>query len=72
VSVFFGGSLIIETIFSLDGLGRLGFQAAVERDYPVIFGTLYVFGLIGLVVGLLSDLMYIWIDPRIDFETRET
>ena len=72
VSVFFGGSLIIETIFSLDGLGRLGFQAAVERDYPVIFGTLYVFGLMGLVVGLLSDLMYIWIDPRIDFATRET
>lgn len=72
VSVFFGGSLIIETIFSLDGLGRLGFEAAVARDYPVIFGTLFVFGLIGLVVGLLSDLMYVWIDPRIDFETRET
>ncbi len=72
VSVFFGGSLIIETIFSLDGLGRMGFEAAVARDYPVIFGTLFVFGLIGLVVGLLSDLMYVWIDPRIDFETRET
>lgn len=72
VSVFFGGSLIIETIFSLDGLGRLGFEAAVSRDYPVIFGTLYVFGLIGLLMGLLSDLMYVWIDPRIDFETRET
>ncbi|SDW87608.1 microcin C ABC transporter permease YejB [Roseicitreum antarcticum] len=72
VSVFFGGSLIIETIFSLDGLGRLGFEAAVARDYPVIFGTLFVFGLIGLVVGLLSDLMYVWIDPRIDFESRET
>ena len=72
VSVFFGGSLIIETIFSLDGLGRLGFEAAVSRDYPVIFGTLFVFGLIGLVVGLFSDLMYIWIDPRIDFESRET
>jgi len=72
VSVFFGGSLIIETIFSLDGLGRMGFEAAVSRDYPVIFGTLFVFGLIGLVVGLLSDLMYVWIDPRIDFETRET
>ncbi|WP_370269971.1 microcin C ABC transporter permease YejB [Nioella sp.] len=72
VSVFFGGSLIIETIFLLDGLGRLGFEAAVSRDYPVIFGTLFVFGLIGLVVGLFSDLMYIWIDPRIDFETRET
>jgi microcin C transport system permease protein len=72
VSVFFGGSLIIETIFSLDGLGRMGFEAAVARDYPVIFGTLFVFGLIGLVMGLVSDLMYVWIDPRIDFETRET
>lgn len=71
VGVFFGGSLIIETIFSLDGLGRLAFEAAVSRDYPVIFGTLYVFGLIGLAVGILSDLMYVWIDPRIDFETRE-
>jgi microcin C transport system permease protein len=72
VSVFFGGSLIIETIFSLDGLGRLGFEAAVARDYPVVFGTLYIFGLIGLVMGLVSDLMYVWIDPRIDFATRET
>lgn len=72
VSVFFGGSLIIETIFSLDGLGRLGYEAAVARDYPVIFGTLYVFGLLGLVVSILSDLTYVWIDPRIDFETRET
>ncbi|EEW26979.1 microcin C ABC transporter permease YejB [Rhodobacter ferrooxidans] len=70
ISVFFGGSLIIETIFSLDGLGRLGFEAAVARDYPVVFGTLFVFGLLGLVVGILSDLMYVWIDPRIDFETR--
>ncbi|MEJ6392736.1 ABC transporter permease subunit [Gymnodinialimonas sp. 2305UL16-5] len=71
VGVFFGGSLIIETIFSLDGLGRLGFEAAVSRDYPVIFGTLFVFGLIGLVVNIISDLMYVWIDPRIDFETRQ-
>lgn len=70
VSVFFGGSLIIETIFSLDGLGRLGFEAAVARDYPVIFGTLFVFGLLGLLMGILSDLMYVWIDPRIDFGTR--
>lgn len=70
LSVFFGSSLIIETIFSLDGLGRLGFEAALERNYPVIFGTLFVFGLIGLVVGILSDLMYVWIDPRIDFESR--
>ncbi|MGN0932510.1 microcin C ABC transporter permease YejB [Falsigemmobacter intermedius] len=70
LSVFFGASLIIETIFSLDGLGRMGFEAAVARDYPVIFGTLFVFGLIGLVVGILSDLMYVWVDPRIDFESR--
>jgi len=71
IGVFFGGSLIIETIFSLDGLGRMGFEAAVARDYPVIFGTLFVFGLIGLTVGILSDLMYVFIDPRIDFEGRE-
>ena len=71
IGVFFGGSLIIETIFSLDGLGHMGFEAAVARDYPVIFGTLFVFGLIGLVVGILSDLMYVFIDPRIDFEGRQ-
>jgi len=71
VSVFFGGSIIIETIFSLDGLGRLGFEAAVQRDYPIIFGTLFVFSLLGLIVGIISDLMYVWIDPRIDFERRE-
>ncbi|MCP4820887.1 MAG: ABC transporter permease subunit, partial [Shimia sp.] len=70
IGVFFGGSVLIETIFSLDGLGRLGFEAAVARDYPVIFGTLFVFGLIGLVVGILSDLMYVLVDPRIDFEKR--
>ncbi len=70
LSVFFGSSVIIETIFSLDGLGRMGYEAALQRDYPVIFGTLFVFGLIGLVVGLLSDLMYVLIDPRIDFEAR--
>jgi microcin C transport system permease protein len=71
ISVFFSGSLIIETIFSLDGLGRLGFEAAVARDYPVIFGTLFAFGLIGLIIGILSDLMYVLVDPRIDFERRE-
>ncbi|WP_299425491.1 microcin C ABC transporter permease YejB [uncultured Shimia sp.] len=71
IGVFFGGSVLIETIFSLDGLGRLGFEAAVARDYPVIFGTLFVFGLIGLVVGILSDMMYVFVDPRIDFEKRE-
>src|SRR5210317_311404 len=67
ISVFFGSSLIIETVFSLDGLGRLGFEAAVARDYPIVFGTLYVFGLIGLLVALLTDLMYVLVDPRIDF-----
>ena len=70
VSVFFGGSMIIETIFSLDGLGRLGFEAAVARDYPVLFGTLFFFSLLGLVVGILSDMMYVFVDPRIDFEGR--
>lgn len=72
LSVFFAGSLIIETIFSLDGLGLLGFQAAVGRDYPVVFGTLFFFGLVGLIVGILSDLMYVFVDPRIDFESRNT
>ena len=70
LGVFFGSSILIETIFSLDGLGRLGFEAAVQRDYPVIFGTLYVFGLMGLLVGILSDLTYVLVDPRIDFESR--
>ena len=71
IGVFFGGSVIIETIFSLDGLGRLGFEAAVARDYPIMFGTLFVFGLMGLLVGILSDLMYVFVDPRIDFERRQ-
>ncbi|KEO56042.1 microcin C ABC transporter permease YejB [Thioclava pacifica] len=70
LGIFFGASIIVETIFSLDGLGLLGFQAAVERDYPVIFGTLYMFGLISLVVNILSDMMYVFVDPRIDFEKR--
>ena len=71
LGVFLSGSLIIETIFSLDGLGRLAFEATVARDYPVVFGTLYFFGLIGLAVGILSDLMYVFVDPRIDFESRQ-
>ncbi len=70
VGVFFGGSLIIETLFSLDGLGRLGYEAVVNRDYPVMLGTLYSFGLLALIVGILSDMMYVFIDPRIDFEGR--
>jgi microcin C transport system permease protein len=71
ISIFFGSSLIIEIVFSLDGLGRLGFEAALNRDYPVLFGTLYIFGIMGLLVGLISDLMYIIVDPRIDFESRD-
>ncbi|QYX56397.1 microcin C ABC transporter permease YejB [Roseovarius sp. SCSIO 43702] len=71
IGVFFGGSVLIETIFSLDGLGRLGFEAAVTRDYPVMFATLYLFGLIGLVMKLVTDLTYVLVDPRIDFEKRE-
>jgi microcin C transport system permease protein len=71
LGVFFGSSLLIETIFSLDGLGLLSFESIINRDYPVIFANLYVFSLIGLIVGLISDLTYTWIDPRIDFETRE-
>lgn len=70
LGVFFGSSLIIEMIFSLDGLGQLAYRSAVERDYPIIFGTLFAFGLIGLIVGILSDLMYVLVDPRIDFERR--
>ncbi len=71
ISAFFAGSLLIETIFSLDGLGLLSFESIVNRDYPVVFANLYIFSLLGLVVNLLSDLTYTWIDPRIDFETRE-
>lgn len=72
ISAFFTGALLIETIFSLDGLGLLGFESIFGRDYPVVFGTLYIFSLMGLVVALLSDLVYMWVDPRIDFEARRT
>ncbi len=71
IAVLFGGSLFIEIIFSLDGLGLLGFEAAINRDYPIMFGTLYFFSLIGLVLQLITDLTYVWVDPRIDFESRE-
>jgi microcin C transport system permease protein len=71
VSAFFTGSLLIESIFSLDGLGLLSYESIINRDYPVVFANLYIFALLGLVVNLLSDLTYTWIDPRIDFETRE-
>jgi microcin C transport system permease protein len=70
IGILFTGSLLIEVIFSLDGLGLLGFEAAINRDYPIMFGTLYVFTLIGLVLKLVSDLTYMMIDPRIDFERR--
>ncbi len=71
LGVFFGSNLILEMIFSLDGLGQLAYRSVVERDYPVVFGTLYAFGLIGLIVGIISDLTYALVDPRIDFERRE-
>jgi microcin C transport system permease protein len=71
LSAFFTGALIVETVFSLDGLGLLGFESVVNRDFPVVLGTLFIFGLMGLVVKLISDMMYVWIDPRIDFERRE-
>ncbi len=70
IGILFTGSLLIEVIFSLDGIGLLGFEAALNRDYPIMFGTLYFFGLIGLVMGILGDVMYMVIDPRIDFEGR--
>jgi microcin C transport system permease protein len=71
ITAFFAGSLLIETIFSLDGLGLLSFESIVNRDYPVVFANLYVLSLLGLFVNLFSDLTYTWIDPRIDFDTRE-
>lgn len=71
VGVLFTGALLIEVIFSLDGLGLLGFEAALNRDYPVMFGTLFFFTLLGLIMNLIGDLMYTVIDPRIDFERRE-
>ncbi len=71
IGAFFTGSLLIETIFSLDGLGLLSYESIINRDYPVVFASLYIFGLIGLVVTLISDLTYMWIDPRIDFNARE-
>jgi microcin C transport system permease protein len=70
IGILFTGSLLIEVIFSLDGLGLLGFEAAVNRDYPVMFATLYFFTLLGLVMSLVGDLSYTLVDPRIDFESR--
>lgn len=71
IGILFGGSLFIEVIFSLDGLGLLGFEAAINRDYPIMFATLYFFALFGLLLHLVSDLTYMLVDPRIDFESRE-
>jgi microcin C transport system permease protein len=71
ISAFFSGSLLIETIFSLDGLGLLSFESIEKRDYPVVFANLYIFSLVGLVVGIVTDFVYTLVDPRIDFETRE-
>ncbi|MCZ6678277.1 MAG: ABC transporter permease subunit, partial [Candidatus Poribacteria bacterium] len=72
IGILFTGSLLIEVIFSLDGLGLLGFEAAINRDYPVMFATLYFFSLLGLVMNIVADLTYVLVDPRIDFESRET
>ncbi len=71
IGAFFTGSILIETIFSLDGLGRLSFESVLNRDYAVVFATLYIYSGMGLLLNLLSDLIYTWVDPRIDFETRE-
>ncbi len=70
ISILFTGSLLIEVIFSLDGLGLLGFEAAINRDYPVMFSTLYIFTLLGLVLAIIRDIAYVFVDPRIDFESR--
>jgi microcin C transport system permease protein len=70
VSIFFTGSLLIEVIFSLDGLGLLGYEAIINRDYPVVLGTLYFYALIGLIMTLIRDVVYVYVDPRIDFEAR--
>jgi microcin C transport system permease protein len=72
ISILFTGALLVEVIFSLDGLGYLGFQAAIGRDYPIMFGTLYIYTLIGLVMALVRDITYMFVDPRIDFATRGT
>ena len=71
VSSFFTGSLLIESVFSLDGLGLQSWEATLRRDYPIVFASLFIFSLIGLVLKLVSDLIYMWVDPRIDFESRE-
>jgi microcin C transport system permease protein len=69
VGAFFTGSILIETIFSLDGIGLLSYESVIKRDYPVVLGTLYIFALLGLIAKLLTDLSYVFIDPRIQFES---
>ena len=71
ISILFTGSMLVEIIFSLDGLGLLGFESLINRDYPLVFGTLYVFTLLGLILGLFGDIVYHVVDPRIDFEARD-
>jgi microcin C transport system permease protein len=70
IGILFTGAMLIEVIFSLDGLGLLGFEAAINRDYPVMFGTLYFFTLLGLIMNLVGDITYVMVDPRIDFDSR--
>ena len=72
IGILFTGALLIEVIFSLDGIGLLGYEAVIKRDYPILFGTMYCFTLIGLFMQLIGDLTYTLIDPRIDFESRDS
>jgi microcin C transport system permease protein len=72
IGAFFSGSLLIETIFSLDGLGLLSYESVIKRDYPVVLGTLYLFTLLGLIAKLLTDLCYVWVDPRIQFSSMDS
>ncbi len=71
IGILFSSALLVEIIFSLDGLGLLGFESAIQRDYPVMFGTLYMFTLLGLLMQIVGDLFYTVVDPRIDFEARQ-
>jgi microcin C transport system permease protein len=71
IGILFSSALLVEIIFSLDGLGLLGFESAIRRDYPVMFGTLYVFTLLGLLMQIVGDVLYTVVDPRIDFEARQ-
>jgi len=72
IGILFTGALLIEVIFSLDGMGLLGYDAVIKRDYPILFGTLFIFTLVGLIAQLIGDICYVLVDPRIDFESRET